>query len=273
MGCTFETSPAPEVTEVVPREVSTRQATMVTIVGRNFLGSARLALGSRAPVSIDLGWSVGVSDRDLNRESVTVLDESTLRALVPAELPLGPHRVSVTSPSGQSASLEAGVEVIEGTPEKLLDQVPGSTCTGACAEGCEAGDDACCRESCSDGQCPACDADCSCHLDCQGVESCDASCPPGGSCWLTSRNTGGSSLECQSASCAFACSNGSSCDLYCEGGSLCELSCADTGGCHLACGSGSACLMRCERSTTCVLTCENPVDCPDGSRVCNRPCP
>ena len=97
--------PRMEVVGVSPNRVRERVITIATVEGRNFRNEARAALDDRR-AEIDRSWHFTVPDFDTVPYEATYLDSETVRIVLPASLPLGPHDLELTSPNGDSDTLE-----------------------------------------------------------------------------------------------------------------------------------------------------------------------
>jgi hypothetical protein len=118
-----------------------------------------------------------------------------------------------------------------------------------CTLGCEQKNQAC-SVSCVDN----------CTALCTGAARCDITC--GERC----------SVSCEWIKERCAAEVGASSHINCEGAADCDVTCK--GACDVACAQGH-CRVRCASPADCEIDCgggAGPASCPDGSRVCGRPC-
>ncbi len=99
-----------EVLRVSPNRVRVRAVTVATVEGRNFRNEARAALDDRH-AEVNRTWHFSVPDVDTVPYEATYLDSETVRIVLPASLPLGPHDLKLSGPSGDSATLEEAFTV------------------------------------------------------------------------------------------------------------------------------------------------------------------
>lgn len=100
---------APHISAIEPDVVAPGTATPVTIHGSGFLNVAHVNLDDNT-ISVDRGWQVVVGERPAS--SVTRVDQGTITAVLPADLPPGRHDVVIVSPAGVAATLSAGLAVV-----------------------------------------------------------------------------------------------------------------------------------------------------------------
>lgn len=122
-----------------------------------------------------------------------------------------------------------------------------------------------CTLGCSQGN-PACSVTCGddCTALCSGSGRCDAVC--GEHC----------NVSCERVTHRCVAAVGAHSRVNCEGAADCEVRC--TGSCDVVCPAGR-CQLHCAPGADCEMDCggagpssDRPVVCPDGTRVCGRPC-
>jgi len=100
-----------------------------------------------------------------------------------------------------------------------------------------------------------------CTALCTGAARCDATC--GDRC----------SVSCEWVKERCTAQVGPSSHVNCDGAADCDVTCL--GSCDVSCARGR-CLVSCADPTNCEIECSGglgPASCPDGTRVCGRPCP
>ena len=107
-----------------------------------------------------------------------------------------------------------------------------------------------------------CSVDCvnDCTALCRGAARCDVAC--GDRC----------SVDCQWVKDRCVAQVGASSHVDCDGAYDCDVTCG--GACDVSCASGR-CRVTCATAADCEVDCgrgAGPSSCPDGSRVCGRPC-
>jgi hypothetical protein len=105
--------PPPEITQIDPNTVFSSVKTPATITGKNFLGEIRGKVDKEAPTS-DQRFKVIIGDIELPEADVEFVDTETLNIIVPDNLTLGPHDVTVITPGGRETTLLQGLIVVNG---------------------------------------------------------------------------------------------------------------------------------------------------------------
>jgi hypothetical protein len=138
--------------------------------------------------------------------------------------------------------------------------------TGLPVEKCKALAGTACSQTCMAGQGP-------CIFDCNAIASCGATCSAYTKCRATCSSVGACGHTCAAgADCSYE-GKASQTTVSCDYGSTCDVTCPGTVMCNVNCVAGASCLLKCA-GVACALNCSGVyLTCPDGTRVCDRPCP
>jgi len=104
----------PAILGMTPSLASPEADTPVQIEGRNLQNRIKIILDDDSPPEIDSHWAVRVGGTEAR--DVTLIDRSTLSALIPAGLPPGVYDVSVTVPGGAVFRLPEALTVRQWEP-------------------------------------------------------------------------------------------------------------------------------------------------------------
>jgi hypothetical protein len=103
----------PVIESIEPARVTQMQPTSATIRGRNFYAFASVSLDKENVGQIDSDWSVSIEGVAMDPNSITVVGDTTIDLVVPADLQVGYHDVTVVAPNGDTDTLEDGLFVID----------------------------------------------------------------------------------------------------------------------------------------------------------------
>jgi hypothetical protein len=136
-GC-FGEADDPAILSITPSIVSPESDTPAQIEGRNLQSRVKIVLDDDSPPEIDSHWAVRVGGTEARE--VTLIDRSTLSALIPAGLPPGVYDVSVTVPGGSMFRLPEALTVKQLEPGSSPDaSAGGASGQGGVAAGGSAG--------------------------------------------------------------------------------------------------------------------------------------
>lgn len=111
-ACSDQQPPAMELLGMVPSQVRQSEDTRATVLGRGFRNVASDALGDNQPPVVNRDWRVTVPDTVVADAPAIYTDDAHLGLTLPTGLPLGPHDLLLTAPSGQVAGLTDAFEVV-----------------------------------------------------------------------------------------------------------------------------------------------------------------
>jgi len=165
--------------------------------------------------------------------------------------------VSIPEPSSSHsdgaldlASSVPGIDLSDGHGDAATTPDLADSCLSSCATSCSP----CCVDKCGLGEtcnfsCPT--DTCTCGFTCQAGSACMANCGGG-------------------STCAVAVQAGLTVTVSCSGKATCDVDCTAAVSCTVNCGGGSHCLCA---GAGCAFNQCNPTTCPNGVKVCGRPCP
>jgi hypothetical protein len=275
LGCTSNETPAPVLHAMEPNTVWNQIQTPSTLQGEHlYRATASVDLSQSQVNTEEGGFEVAMDGNVLAPEDFQWVDSRTLDLVIPANLDLGSHSISVRVQDGRVATLDNAFTVGDqpvpycgdgscNGSEEIAD-CPEDCAVPVCGDGgCNGGEDnASCPEdcgscaTCSTGTCsdactgvtcnlPRCDDPCTCTYDCTGATS---------TC----------GVECRSF-CSANCAGADDCNLECRDAAECKFSCADATNCDVLCRHDSVCTVECPGGTC------NDIDCHNNA-ICNIDC-
>jgi hypothetical protein len=293
VGCSQHVPAGPTVLTVLPQSANNDQAVELTISGRGFWAVAKVNYDS--PTSIDQTFVVTLDEYPLQK--VTLVSSNTLRATVPAGLPLGVYRLTLVDPRKRQASLasaftlrrptalDGGADADFGrgdlgrdstkdvggdlqadgvndgpTLDKRLTPDALPVDRPDCTNGCVCAPGSDCQIDCSQSNCPS--------IDCGSAKRCTILCEGNYCKAIDCGSVESCHIDCGGGSCTGAINCGTAnCDVLCRGNA-----CKDT----ITCAAGKRCNVVCQGTA-----CQKPIDCNGacacsancGSRSCVQHCP
>lgn len=111
-ACSSDTPSGPHITGFDPRQVLQGQGTLATITAQNLLTQVKVTLDSENAPQESRGFSVWLGSYGLPSNTVSYVNVSTIRILIPKTLPIGRYELKVRTPAGNWASMRDALTVL-----------------------------------------------------------------------------------------------------------------------------------------------------------------
>jgi mannan endo-1,4-beta-mannosidase len=132
LSCTSDALVDPHISSLDPPRVALGYASAATIRGHDFRTQTHVSVDSNEPPTVRRVFDVWLGSNALPTETVSYVDDATLKIVIPNTLAVGLYDLTIRSPAGRSATLSRALTVFEDTSAYPSGGSP-STTSGAAA--------------------------------------------------------------------------------------------------------------------------------------------